>query len=310
MRVSLTEASDILMESQVVAIPTETVYGLAASLSYCEAIDQIFTLKKRPNDNPLIIHLYDANQVCYFTQKLPENFELLAEAFWPGPLTLVMPINPELVPMNVRAGLPTGAFRVPNHPLTLEVLNRVGPLVMPSANLSGRPSATRREHVEADFGDDFPVLDGGFCGHGVESTILYLSDGKWQITRLGAISAEEFAPVLGYVPELKLTPPGEVPICPGQIYQHYSPRANLQLEPKTPPVDAQAIVGFSDRDYPSNFRLFTMGPSTDPVKVAENLYAVLRKLDRDQIQTAWVDMDFPRQGLWATVAERLFKAEG
>ena len=217
MRVSLEKASELLRQGQVVAIPTETVYGLAASLSSTEAIDHIFTLKGRPADNPLIIHVADSNQVVYYSKDIPAGFEALASTFWPGPMTLVLPAVKEWVPASVRANLDTVAFRIPSHPLTLQVLSDVGPLVMPSANISGRPSATCPEHVESDFGEDFPVLDGGECLRGLESTILIYRKGRWEIVRQGALSSDIFESLLGYQPCIEEAGVNHHPICPGQI---------------------------------------------------------------------------------------------
>ena len=309
MRVTLEKACELLKKGQVVAIPTETVYGLAASLSCSEAIDHIFTLKGRPADNPLIIHGADSTQVEYYTKNVPEGFEALAATFWPGPMTLVLPAVTEWVPSTVRANLDTVAFRIPSHPLTLQVLAEVGPLVMPSANISGRPSATCPEHVENDFGEDFPVLDGGICHCGVESTILVYQTGHWNIVRLGALSPDTFETILGYVPHTEeLGEDSLHPICPGQFYRHYAPSAVLILDPSINPASIGFVVGFGDRNYPPSCRVFSLGASTDPEQAAKNLYQVLRNLDRQGIKEAWVDMNFPQYGLWETVGERLRKA--
>lgn len=161
MRISLQAAASALKSGQVVAVPTETVYGLAAALNSKIAVEDIFKLKSRPSDNPLIIHVNELDQIESLARALPEDFYLLASAFWPGPMTLVLPVNIDAVPSIARAGLPTAAFRIPRHPLALQLLALTGPLVMPSANISGSPSATSVEHVEADFGDNFPILEGG-----------------------------------------------------------------------------------------------------------------------------------------------------
>lgn len=307
MKISLIEATQLLKNGCVAAVPTETVYGMAASLTQLSAIDQIFRLKGRPSNNPLIIHLASFYQLTEYVSVLPEGTERLAHSFWPGPLTLVLPCNLERVPSQVRAGLPTAAFRIPNHPLTLELLHAVGPLVMPSANLSGRPSATCRKHVETDFGQDFPVLDGGCCSVGVESTILYFGNGGWQVIRLGALPAEAFAPILGYVPDLAIFSKERSPLCPGQFYRHYAPKAKLLLSEELGSYSG-IVLGFSGREYPVSCRVISLGSLDSSETVAENLYGVLRQLDQEHIETAWVDMDFPKQGLWLTIEERLRKA--
>lgn len=304
MRISLIEAAKRLSYGEVIGIPTETVYGLGGSLYHPEAIDKIFTLKGRPSNNPLIIHVSQKKQISDFVPFFPPGFDGLSEAFWPGPLTLVMEVDTEKVPFRARAGLPTAAFRIPRHPLTLDLLDRCGPLVMPSANLSGKPSATKPPHIEADFGIQFPILDGGSCQKGLESTIAIYHQDRWEIIRLGSIAPEEFIPVLHYLPLVNIYSPA--PLCPGQLYRHYAPKAQLILGiPENP---QGSIVGFSDREYPFSARVFPLGFLTHPESVAENLYAVLRQLDEEMIQTAYVDMNFPREGLWATLFERLTKA--
>lgn len=306
MRISIDQAAKILNEAGVVGVPTETVYGLAASLSHPEAIDQIFSLKKRPQDNPLIIHVVSTEQILPFAQSLPPSFQDLANAFWPGPLTMIIPIIPETINPHVRADLPTAGFRIPQHLQTRQLIEKAGPLAMPSANLSGRPSSTCASHVEEDFGSDFPVLDGGCCVRGLESTILHYRDGEWLIVRLGALSSELFESVLGYQP--RVVGKEKARLCPGQFHRHYAPKANLMMDRRFPPANIPCIVGFSDREYPPGKKVLTLGSSIDPAGVATNLYHVLRQLDKEAIPLAWVDVDFPSDGLWITIAERLHRA--
>ncbi|WP_068470731.1 L-threonylcarbamoyladenylate synthase [Candidatus Protochlamydia phocaeensis] len=308
MRVSVKQAIQLLRSGQVVAMPTETVYGLAACLDQPVAIEQIFQIKGRPSTNPLIIHVADIKTVVDCSKELPPHFKELAEAFWPGPLTLIVPIQPERVPASVRSGLPTAGFRMPQHPLALEVLKETGPLVMPSANLSGKPSATRPEHVEEDFGRDFPVLDGGGCDKGVESTILYYQHPRWVVVRLGALAPAVFALVLGYQPENLKAFKHEQPLCPGQLFRHYAPRAKLILGDREQMEGAPFILGFKERSYPLHSRVLYLGSLLDAEEVAVNLYQALRQLDFEGARVAWVDMDFPREGLWETIAERLLRA--
>lgn len=311
MRVSIDKAAELLTAGEVVAVPTETVYGLAASLTNPYAISEIYSLKGRPANNPLIIHLSAPQQIENFASIIPEGFYSLAEAFWPGPFTVVLPIFTDKVPASACAGLPTGAFRVPNHPLARRLIDITGPLVMPSANLSGRPSATCVEHVEKDFGSHFPVLDGGACTCGVESTILYWQQGeqKWQVARLGAIAPEAFQSVLKYLPDvIDASMGGKKPLCPGQLYRHYAPEATLTLARMIPEGAQGVVVGFEDRSYPAGCRVIALGRSSDPETAAHRLYAVLRRLDQEGIGQAWVDIDFPEEGLWLTLKERLIKA--
>lgn len=310
MRITLSEAAALLDKGDVVAVPTETVYGLAASISRPAAIARIFSLKGRPADNPLIVHLASADDIAAYARSTPPDFDRLAAAFWPGPMTLIAPGIEEQVPSIVRAALPTVAFRVPDHVLVRQLLVQSGPLVMPSANISGRPSSTLAAHVETDFGADFPVLDGGGCLSGLESTILHFHEGRWAIIRLGALPPEAFIPVLGYKPQVVVKKQGNLPLCPGQMYRHYAPQSRLILKRPMSFEVGCAIVGFEDRSYPQECRLFSLGSSADPERAGQLLYGVLRQLDEENIAEAWVDLDFPENGLWVTLRERLYKASG
>lgn len=307
MRVSLSDAAILLKSGHVVAVPTETVYGLAACVTSPEAIAHIFSLKGRPADNPLIVHVSSVEQVQSYFDVLPSDFHRLAEAFWPGPLTLILK-GASSIPEIARAGLPTVAFRVPHHPMTLALLDQVGPLVMPSANISGRPSATTPEHVEEDFGGRVPVLDGGACLSGVESTILYLEEDAWKIARLGALPQEAFVDVLGYIPQqvgMK-----QVPVCPGQKYRHYAPKARLELVKGVPSTYQGAVIGFKDRRYHAASRVYSLGSSSNANEAVHHLYALLRQLDAEGVEQLMVDIDIPDDGLWLTLKERLSKAAG
>lgn len=309
MKISLDMAASLLNSGLVVGIPTETVYGLAASINFPKAIEEIFRLKGRPSNNPLIVHLANPSEISLYAKDLPPHFNKLTSAFWPGPLTLVIPVLEDTIPFIARAGLPTVAFRVPKLELTRQLLKMTGPLVMPSANISGKPSATTAEHVENDFGSGFSVLDGGVCEKGLESTILFWNETEWVVARLGALAPEDFEPVLGYAPRIDTaTSEQSQPLCPGQLYRHYSPQAKLVLRDLIAPDVAGTIIGFTDRTYSKNSRLFPLGSSRDPQSAAHELYAVLRQLDEDNIIEAVVDMNFPNTGLWLTLRERLQKA--
>ncbi|MDF2550451.1 MAG: hypothetical protein K0S07_1518 [Chlamydiales bacterium] len=303
MNLSLEEAGDRLLGGQVVAIPTETVYGLAASIACPDAIRQIFALKNRPADNPLIVHAADLRQVQALTAAFPPEAQALADCFWPGPLTLILPAKEGAIAKVALAGQTTVAIRIPAHPLTRTLIQRTGPLVAPSANLSGRPSATLPEHIRQDFGQDFPLLAAGPCALGVESTILSYQGDGWQAARLGAISLEDIEKAL----KRPLTPPTAQIICPGQRYRHYAPSAALTLGstyPGTPPC----VIGFLEREYPQAQRLLPLGSLSNPQECLSNLYATLRHLDALSIPAAWVDCNFPSDGLFQTLHERLKKA--
>lgn len=308
MYISIDKAAELLKAGEVVAVPTETVYGLAASLDHPAAIKRIYELKGRPSSNPVIIHLSCLEEVHKYVLALPDEFSSLANAFWPGPLTIVLPANTTAVPEIVRAGLQTAAFRVPLHPIARDLLSRTGPLVMPSANLSGTPSSTLIEHVEKDFGRDFPVLTGTSSSLGLESTILIQLHGQWHIIRQGALAAADFEDVLGYQPPLRGTESYTAPLCPGQFFRHYAPKAKLILMKDFSLAHGEIILGFSDKTYPEGNRIIHLGSSSDPSEIAEKLYKTLRSLDENHISTALVDINLPKTGLYLTILERLYKA--
>lgn len=302
MKIDFETAVSELKKGKVIAIPTETVYGLAASLFCEEAIATIYRLKNRPQANPLIVHGSCFDQVKNLIKEMPPKAAALANRFWPGPLTLILPAT-DLVPSLARAGLPSVAIRIPNLTITTKLLERVGPLVAPSANLSGRPSSTAPQHVERDFGEEFQVLDGGVCTAGVESTILLFQEGEWQIGRVGALAKELLEETLG-----EKINHAKNASCPGAHFKHYSPKADLTLGEGDYPGTPAVVVGYSDRTYSGATRLFSLGQSTDAEEVAHNLYHTLRQLDEEKIEAAWVDIRLPETGLFATLLERLKRA--
>lgn len=307
MRISISQAIDRLNNGQVIALPTETVYGLAASIRHPQAIRKIYTLKSRPSANPLIVHVSSIQEVLEISTDIPTSFYALVDAFWPGPLTMILKIDESLISSDARAGLSTAGFRMPSHPISLEIIKETGALVMPSANLSGKPSSTTAEHVEADFGLDFPVVDGGSCQKGLESTILYFDNNKWIVVRRGALSVETIAEVLGYTPEVREKANSSTPLSPGQGFRHYAPEAKLILSDEID-SNVDCLIGFKNRSYPKGKTIYTLGNDDDPQTVAENLYSVLRFLDEKKVQIAWVDMNFPKGGIWDSIRERLTRA--
>jgi len=304
MLIELKQAIQLIQEHRVIAIPTETVYGLAASLSSQSAIQSIFSLKNRPSQNPLIVHVADQKQAESLIGSMPPSFDLLTKSYWPGSLTLVVPAS-DHVPSIVRAGLPTVGLRVPNHPLSRALLQETGPLVAPSANLSGRPSSTCPEHVVQDFGDQLPILDGGICDKGLESTILVFHNGKWDLGRLGAIPYEELETLLGDTLTLQTA---VKPLCPGQQFRHYSPKARLHLSQSAYTGNPDTVLGFEERQYPGAKEMYSLGRLSDPQEISQNLYSTLRQLDIDGVKNVWVDINFDQKGMLLTVDERLKKA--
>lgn len=304
MSVNLAKTLWLLQNHQVVAIPTETVYGLAASIFSPQAIERVFAIKSRPRANPLIIHIANKEQLTFASWTM-EGARALMHHFWPGPLTLVLPLKQTLSSC-ITSNLPTVAVRMPNHSLCRHLLEKSGPVVAPSANPSGKPSPTSAQHVIDDYNGSIPVLNGGICTSGVESTILIWdeSSSKWKLGRLGALAAESFGTILGYVPELALK--GEQAVCPGQHWRHYAP--NAKLYPLQANVSASAVIGFSNKIYSKFPVKLILGSVHNPHECLNHLYQCLREIDKRAIDCGLVDMDFPDTGLWATLRERLTKA--
>lgn len=226
------EATQLLRNGKLVAFPTETVYGLGADALNPEAVKQVYLAKGRPSDNPLIVHIADPKDLVAFVGSVGETAQKLIRHFWPGPLTLIFTINPGTLSGVVTGNLPTAAFRMPNHPLTLELIERTGrPLVGPSANTSGKPSPTSVSHVFHDLsGKISGIVDGGITTVGLESTVLDLSSGQPTILRPGAVTKEALEQVIGPVAyDNHLITGTTQPKAPGMKYKHYAPNVTVIL---------------------------------------------------------------------------------
>lgn len=325
MRVSLEQAIAILKQGEVVAIPTETVYGLAADATNDGALKKIFTMKQRPADHPLIVHIGDINQVNDWVTAFPELAVRLAVAFWPGALTLVLPAR-DHVSRVVRGGEATVALRVPSHPIALKLLKQSGlSLAAPSANLFTQLSPTTVQHVEAGLGDAVPVLDGGACTVGIESTIVSVTeDGQWQLLRPGVIAEADIARVANKAgvsypaadaTENDTTQSPVSPKVPGQHALHYSPRTPLLLfKDRATLIEASqdlaqshvtcaALLIGKGRTPDCN----TMTLPEQPDKVAELLYSTLHALDAMYVDRLLVELP-PNTSSWAAVLDRLSRA--
>lgn len=226
---SISEAVQALKKGGIAAFPTETVYGLGANAFNAAAVNKIFKAKGRPSDNPLIVHIADIAQLKDVASEVPPLAHKLAQKFWPGPLTLVLPKN-KRIPMRVTAGLNSVAVRMPDHPKALKLLKSFGsPVAAPSANTSGRPSPTRAEHVWEDLGNRVDaIVDGGECQYGLESTVLDLSGKLPRILRPGAIHREDIEKITGPLPSYTVSSRGAA-ASPGLRHKHYSPRCALHL---------------------------------------------------------------------------------
>lgn len=318
----LSLAARIIRGGGLVAFPTETVYGLGADALNEQAVQRIYRVKGRPPDNPLIVHVSSADaarRICDFN----DTAGLLAEAFWPGPLTLILPRKPNM-PAMVSAGLPTVAVRMPSHPAALRLLETCGtPVAAPSANLSGRPSPTEASHVLDDLDGLIPlIIDGGPCDVGLESTVLDLTERDPVVLRPGAVTPEQVARLCGrcFVAGGAMRPlgTGETAPSPGMLHRHYAPVGKMTLFKGHPERVASAIRKVYDRaanacilalvNQPQlygNRRTLYIGP--DPDQAAQQLYHALRMLDDNGIERILCEAP-PDEGVGLAVLNRLLRA--
>ncbi len=288
----------ILRAGNVAAFPTETVYGLGADATNSDAVLKIYETKGRPRFNPLIVHVAD----LAMAERCVE-FSALARrlaAFWPGPLTLVLPLRPEAGLSDiVSAGLDTVGVRVPDHPLALALIRAVGrPLAAPSANPSGRLSPTRADQVVRAFGGRVPVLDGGPCRAGVESTIIAVDGEVVTQLRAGALTRAEIERAIGR-PIAQATA-GDAVRSPGMLASHYAPNAALRLNAAAP-LPGEAYLGFGPTAGTLN-----LSPSGDLHEAARNLFSMLHELDETATRIAVAPI--PREGLGEAINDRLHRA--
>ena len=285
----------------MVALPTETVYGLAADVMNAAAVRRIYAIKGRPLDHPLIVHLPGAEMLERYAADVPESARRLAAAFWPGPLTIVLR-KAEDVPYNVTGGQSTVALRTIDHPLTRAILARFGSAVAaPSANRFGRVSPTTAEHVHADLGDDVDlIVDGGPARIGVESTIVDLTGEVPTILRHGAIGATELADALGTAVAAQPGHGGTVR-APGMLAAHYAPRAALLA------VEAEALASTAAEIRASGGHVAELTLPEDPGAAARSLYASLRALDAQGFDTIVVTLPADIEAN-AAVRDRLQRA--
>jgi L-threonylcarbamoyladenylate synthase len=297
-------AAAALARGDLVGLPTETVYGLGADATNAEAVAKIFAAKGRPHFNPLISHIasLEAAEALGLFSPLARK---LAEAFWPGPLSLVVPRQPGCAVCDLAcAGLDTIALRVPSHPLMQQVLRAFDkPIAAPSANVSGRPSPTTAAHVLEEFGDRIAlVLDGGPSAIGLESAVVAVTGDQATLLRLGGLSREALEAVAGPL----LTPDASAkaaPASPGMVLRHYAPRAPVRLDGST--ADAgEVMIGFGPGFDGADFNLSS---SSDLVEAAANLFAMLRAADALN-PCAIVIAPIPQTGLGEAIADRLARA--
>ncbi|MDP4874089.1 MAG: L-threonylcarbamoyladenylate synthase [Sphingorhabdus sp.] len=297
---AITAAMELLRSGQIVAIPTETVYGLAADASNADAVAKIYAAKGRPDFNPLIVHVADQSAAENLAEFSPMAHQL-AQAFWPGPLTLVLPLRPDAdIAGAVTAGLPTLALRCPAHPVMQALLKKTGlNIAAPSANKSGGISPTRAEHVLAGLGGAVPmILDGGPCSAGLESTIVAVRDNGWQILRPGPVTAADIERVLGTSP---LAASGENIEAPGQLASHYAPSKVLRLN-AIQPAPGEWHIGFGAMEGNDN-----LSASGNLAQAAANLFDALHRADASAALSISV-APIPHEGIGVAINDRLQRA--
>lgn len=324
------EAADLIRAGELVAFPTETVYGLGADALHPEASKKIYAVKGRPSDNPLIVHIARFEDLEYIAKEVPAQARVLADAFWPGPLTMILP-KAAIVPRETTGGLETVAVRFPSHKTAQALIAEAGGYVAaPSANTSGKPSPTLAKYVAEDMdGRIDMIIDGGEVGIGLESTIVDLTVETPEILRPGYITGEMLKKVLGKV-ETDITvfdnQSGQVPKAPGMKYRHYAPRGELtivsgeasrvvahvneQLEKakkagkKTGVIATDETAAFYQADV-----VKSAGKRSDELTVARRLYTILREFDDEAVELMYSEA-FEKAGIGQAVMNRLLKAAG
>ena len=306
-------AKEILLKNELIAIPTETVYGLAGNAYNETALIQIFKLKNRPFYNPLIVHIKSASSITDVAIDIPESAMILAEKFWPGPLTLVLKKKSHISDL-VTAGKDTVAVRVPNHPVALELLNKLEfPLAAPSANPFGSISPTNADHVFNYFGRKLEViLDGGECERGIESTIIGFENNQPILYRHGSISLEEIEKITGKLSTI--TNSEKTPNAPGMLSRHYAPNTDTYLVNNV----IELIKSFKGRrigilvfknqiNGKDIFHTEILSKSGDLNEAAKNLYAAMHRLDHNNLDVIIAER-LPDVGLGKTMNDKLERA--
>lgn len=325
------EAAEIIRSGGLVAFPTETVYGLGANALDPEASKRIYAAKGRPSDNPLIVHICRFEELEFIAKEVPTQAGKLADAFWPGPLTMIVWKN-EKVPYETTGGMDTVAIRMPNHPVALALIEESGCMIAaPSANTSGKPSPTEAGHVALDLDGKIPmILDGGPVGIGIESTIIDLTEKIPMILRPGYITKEMLEEVLGE--EVRIDPgiiaadSTKKPKAPGMKYKHYAPKADLVLvEGEQEAVVAKinalvrekqaaglkvGVVATDETEslYQADY-VVTIGARSDEDAIARHLYKILREFDDWNVDAIYSE-SFSTPRIGQAIMNRLMKAAG
>lgn len=319
------DAARFLRENEVVAIPTETVYGLGGNAESDTAVEKIYKAKGRPGDNPLIIHIAEKEQLNRFVAEIPAKAQILMDKFWPGPLTIIFKLKEGILSEKATAGLATVGVRMPAHPVALALLKTCGlPIAAPSANSSGKPSPTKADHVIDDLnGKIAGVLDGGSTGVGVESTVLDCTEEIPVILRPGGVTKEQLEDVIGKVViDRALVDESAKPKAPGMKYRHYAPNAEMYLVSGSRGFLQQLVdekrreglqVGvLTTKEYQHDYKadvVLACGERADLESVAAALYDTLRRFNQLNVDVIFSEM-FPGSGVGEAIMNRLQKAAG
>lgn len=307
--IDLNYATKLLNSGELVVIPTETVYGLAANGTNELAIQKIFEAKGRPKSNPLILHFSNFEAIPPYIQDFPAELKKLAEIFWPGPLTLLLNKS-ELVPNIITAGHNRVAVRVPSHSVTLELLKKLSfPLAAPSANPYGKISPTKTGHVYNQLNGKIPyILEGGPCIKGLESTIVGIEDEEIIIYRLGSISIEEIENVLGYQPTIHQSSE-ESPLTSGMVKHHYAPTTPLFFIDLINEIDKTNSSGFIffQKDFIDVTNKIILSEMGNLNEAARNLYNAMHLMDSQGFEKIYIER-FPDSELGKTINDRLKRA--
>lgn len=309
-------ATRLLQQGELVAIPTETVYGLAGNAFDAGAVTKIYKTKNRPQFNPLIMHVHALEQLTQWGLRIPEKMQRLAVQFSPGPLTYVIPKS-DRIPDLVTAGTDAVAVRIPAHPLALALLKQLDfPLAAPSANPSGFVSPTSAAHVEAQLGDKVPyILDGGPCRVGLESTIISFLQDTPEVLRFGGLPLEQIEAVIGEVRTV-MTPKDQAedqPVAPGMLSRHYAMRHPLErgnvaeLITHHDPVRTAIISFYRAYTQVPAANQFVLSPAKNLDEAAQQLFAAMRNIDQLDVDVVLADI-FPEEGLGRAINDRLKRA--
>lgn len=318
----ISQAADILKSGGIVAIPTETVYGLAGNALKGQCVKKIYAAKGRPSDNPLIVHISDISQWAPLVTEIPESAMALAEKYWPGPLTIILPKS-DIIPDEICGGLDTVAVRMPSNEIARAIIDKCGfPLAAPSANTSGKPSPTRAQHVYSDLdGKIDAIVDSGECSVGIESTVITLATDVPRLLRPGGITPEMLTEVLGEIEiddaVYNKLQEGAVAASPGMKYKHYSPEAKVLIVKGSFPnykkfiedsAEKNAVaLCFEEEVKDLNIRCITYGRKDNPSSQAKHIFDALRKVDEEKANVVFAR--FPEnEGIGLAVFNRLVRA--